>query len=359
MFPVILFMFYLILPPSATQMCALWLSQPATAQDLAAACPADIKLENYQVNFRNIWDNKIYCTANATAIYNPAAACNLTPSLDNFRMEIFAPPGPERVVCSLTSYNATPSRAEIASACSFDALTAYDSGAAQLRNMGAAPTPTRAELPQVDLPTGAGLYAQASSTAELTTNLPLSWLAGRMIWYGQVQAECPGGTSGLDQSMAANACGQAAASANVRDWQNQFDQDIYAAALAEGVPARLLKSILIQESQLWPLWHERPAGETGMAQITLAGADQYLRWYDRSYPGADGLAQQQLQQQFLTSLECHQCTLAQAIEHERANIVIYARILRAYRYSATDWRGAVELWNGEAYANQVESSFSQ
>jgi hypothetical protein len=202
--------------------------------------------------------------------------------------------------------------------------------------------------------TGVGLYDQPTAAADLATSEPLTWLAGRLIWYGQVKPDCLG-LSGLDPvTLAANACGMEATSEKVSDWQNQFDADIYAAASTEGVPARLLKRVLKVESQFWPLWDERPAGEIGMAQVTLAGADQYLRWYDPYYNTASVKNQQGMQAAFLASLRCDNCSLYEATAKERANIVTYARILRSYRFTADDWRGALVRWNGEDYASKVE-----
>jgi hypothetical protein len=331
----ILMLFYLIMPPHAATICALWLSQAATLDDLRAACPQDIVLENYNVEFTNIGDGKVYCVKNATAIYNPDMACNLHGRLDNYRMVIVSPPGGEEMLCAVKSYNNPPTRAEIAKVCNWDATNAYDTHAAEIRLMGPvqqSSEPAAITLPAI--PTGDGLYDQAPDAAALATNENLTWLASRLLWTGEAtNATLPG---------------------ELTTWQNQFDADIYAAATAEHVPARLLKRVIRFESQFWPTWGNRPDGEIGMAQITTAAADQYLRWYDPAYPSAGGKEQAAMKAAFMASLRCDVCTLPEAVEKERANIYTYARILAAYRYGSDDWAGALKLWNGEDYMRKVE-----
>lgn len=350
-----LLLFYLLLPPAPTPVCSLWLSQPATAADLAAACPEGLNLEQYRVDFVNLWDGSVDCTQPAAAIYAPSDFCGFTQSLDNFRMEIYLPAGQNgEVLCSVTTYNDTPTRDEIAAACPWSALNAYDEGRTELRYIRAIePEPDHAPTIPAPQP-GPGLYDQPTSTAELTTRQPLAWLAGRLIWHGRIRPVCGDGLSGLDPfTLAANPCGESAAAAEVTRWQNQYDDAIYAAALAEGVPARLLKRVILLESQGWPLWDQRPAGEIGLVQVTRAGADQYLRWYAPGYGYASGQRQTELQSAWLNSLRCQHCTLAEAIDQERANLPAYARLLKAYRYASPDWYQALVLWNGVEYAERI------
>ncbi len=351
----ILLLFYLVTSARSTNICALWLSQAASLEDVSAAC-GEINLEEYEVNFVNLQDGTVACAANATAVYHPAAACTLSEPLDHFRMEVYEPAKFDAVLCSVTSLNNPPTRDEIAAACDFPALQAYDQGQAELRYMGEAPQPPPVNVVTFPKPeNGPGLYDQPASAAELATREQLTWLAGRLIWIGQVKAICPGGRSGLDPvTLVANPCGQSAATRLVNDWQNQFDAEIYAAALEEDVPARLLKRILRVETQFWPLWGARPFGEIGMAQITHAGADQYLRWYQPGYGYLSLEQQAQFQSDFLKSLACDNCDLEAAIQKERTNIVIYARILRAYRLATESWEAALTLWNGGDYAERIQ-----
>jgi hypothetical protein len=47
--------------------------------------------------------------------------------------------------------------------------------------------------------------------------------------------------------------------------------------------------------------------------------------------------------------------LPAAVQKERENIIYYARILRAYACSSSNWRAALVLWNGEPYTQKVEN----
>jgi hypothetical protein len=106
------------------------------------------------------------------------------------------------------------------------------------------------------------------------------------------------------------------------------------------------------ESQYWPLVGDGPAGETGLAQITPAALDQYLRLYSPGYYQLTPSQRQSLQNDLYKRLQCQLCTLEQAVEQERRNLTLYARILRAYRLTSPDWRAAVVAWNG-VYAERI------
>jgi hypothetical protein len=138
-------------------------------------------------------------------------------------------------------------------------------------------------------------------------------------------------------------------------WQNQYDPEIIAAAAEAGVPADLLKRILLVESQMWPLWGIRPAGEIGIAQLTPNAADRYL---SATQPEWYALAEWQrvdARQALINELTCHNCTLAEAAYKERLNVRVYAHILRAYAIAGGTWEQALVLWNGEPYARLVLS----
>ena len=356
--PTLLLIFYLIAKPSPRLICTLWLSQPATSADVAAAC-GPISLDQYQVWFRSLRTGQVVCQQNASAIYAPDEACHLAGTLDQFTMEIMQPAQNEQLICSVTSPNNPPSPDEIRAQCGDQAALNAQAGLYEVRYIG--PLEQTISAPPASLIpyplAGSGLYDQPSSADELTSHQALTWLAGRLIWFGLVTPDCDGGTSGLDPlTLAANACGMEAARPLVDEWQNRFDADIYAAAVAEGVPARLLKRVLMQESQFWPLWGQRPADEIGIAQVTPAAADAYLRIYGPNDYGFQSNSQQNaLQEQFMASLRCDACDLSAALDKERQNIMIYARLLRAYRAGADDWYGALVRWDGESYASKVES----
>ena len=120
----------------------------------------------------------------------------------------------------------------------------------------------------------------------LETNISYYYLAAMLIQNGMADASyCP--DDGLQSNELANACGVQAAFHQMVDWQNRFDEEIYAAAIETGVPAQLLKSIFSRESQLWPgMFHDYK--EAGLGQMTEMGADAALLWnpsfYDQFCP---------------------------------------------------------------------------
>ncbi len=167
--------------------------------------------------------------------------------------------------------------------------------------------------------------------------------------------------------MAADGCGMAAARQTVITWQNQFNDDIYKAAAAYHVPARMIKRIIAVESQYWPVW-TNARGETGMLQISRAGADVLLRYdgtLDPEYPRRPADAQYWKRLEVLQVLACAGCSVSDAVRHMHVTIPIYARLLAAYRcraveinpaLSGTDaWRQAVADYNGAwDYVGKVE-----
>jgi hypothetical protein len=119
------------------------------------------------------------------------------------------------------------------------------------------------------------------AVAFLETQEPYSYLAGRLIAEGAVDASiCPSG--GLLTNGYADSCGLQVAMPEVVIWQNQFDDEIMAAATDAGVPAQLLKNLFAQESQFWPGEFREPQ-EFGLGQITDNGADTLLLWNPSFY----------------------------------------------------------------------------
>ena len=116
-------------------------------------------------------------------------------------------------------------------------------------------------------------------SSRLASDRKLSLLAGQFIFHGMVDASsCADG--GLLESGAATTCGESVAHNAVIVWQNQFDADIYAAALANDIPPFILKNIFVKESQFWPETYQNPVygGEFGLGHLTLMGADMLLSW---------------------------------------------------------------------------------
>ena len=64
--------------------------------------------------------------------------------------------------------------------------------------------------------------------------------------------------------------------------QNAYNEQIAAAGRESGVASRLLKNIIMLESQMWPDAAGQH-GEAGLYQLSRAGADTLLRWDGRAY----------------------------------------------------------------------------
>ena len=116
---------------------------------------------------------------------------------------------------------------------------------------------------------------QPRTLAELNTSDSYLYLSGYLIQSGQVDASsCQDG--GLYIGGSASPCGEEAASQATIAWQNQFDEQIWQAALKYNVPAHLLKAVIAQESQFWP--DTKKPFEKGLGFITDNGVDMLLNW---------------------------------------------------------------------------------
>lgn len=122
-----------------------------------------------------------------------------------------------------------------------------------------------------DLPAWLDTPGDASG---LESSHRLYYLAAVLIRNGLVNPiGCD--NNGLATNDTANECGVNAAEPVIRDWQNQFDKEILAVAMADNVPAALVKNTIIRESQLWPgTYHDNK--EVGFSQLTEHGADTLL-----------------------------------------------------------------------------------
>jgi hypothetical protein len=128
------------------------------------------------------------------------------------------------------------------------------------------------------LPDWAGM---PSDPSQLNTNETLYYLAGILIRNGVVDvSSCP---SGGMANGAPNGCGIEQAKPAIVEWQNKFDLDIWLASNAIGIPAKLFKILLLQESQFWPGNAQNAVAEFGLAQINDMGADVALRWDPNLY----------------------------------------------------------------------------
>lgn len=339
-----LYTFYLIVQLLAVQQCVLWVDSLPTPENVSAACGA-LDWSQHDIVMYELTSGAEWCRPED--IYS-LAPCNPAPRrLDDFRIVVYTR-ARESLACSLTIDHDQPTRADWASACPTWAMQAYDAGQGRAELVKAEPRREAAPLcPRPSIPFGAGLYEQPNSAAEMATNEPLSLLAGRLLWFGIVTPNCDG-FSGLSDAvtLSADGCGMNSAREAVTRWQNRFDEDIYAAALAENVPARLLKAILIAETQTWTLPGPGADGEIGPFQVTDAGLDTLLRYSDPAYAGQHPDRQFYARAALRDELTCPFCTLAQADAHTRAHMRTYARLLAAYRCQVNgDWPAAARAWN--------------
>lgn len=119
------------------------------------------------------------------------------------------------------------------------------------------------------------------SVQSLATGEPYLYLGGQLINWGLVNAGiCQDG--GLLVNGYASQCGLDQAMAEIIARQNMYDDEILRVSRETGIPARLLKNIIAQESQFWPAYRESDPPEFGLAQMTEWGAETVLTW-DRDY----------------------------------------------------------------------------
>ncbi len=367
----LIFIWYLLTAPQDRIACVLWTREPPAAQTVLQSCGFD-DLADYRIDALDLDSNRIACSQpGGDAIQVQLDACKLPRSLDHYYIQIVQPAFSE-LVCSVSvEHEGQPTADEIQSACGIDALRRLNGGLLTMKYIGSQPKPSDAPPIQCAAPTlqpGTGFYDQALNVESLWTDEPLAWLAGRMIWNGMVRPICPGGRSGLDPiTLAADACGLAAARDRMREWQNQYNVDIYQAAIQNNVPARLLKRIIAVESQYWPEWRNT-GGEAGMLQVSTNGVDVLLRYdpdLDPSYPSSTTDQQYWRRLDVLRVIACVGCSVPQAVQHMHVTIPIYARLLAAYRCRAVEinpdlsgaaaWQQAAIDYNGDpAYIRKVE-----
>ena len=113
------------------------------------------------------------------------------------------------------------------------------------------------------------------SSDYLVTKHNFQLLSAKLILNGKVDtSSCP--NYGLNLDGMPNGCGEQASAKLVFDYQNQYDQQIFNSAKKQKVPPRIVKGLIAQESQFWPI-SDTPY-EYGLGMMTESGADMLLRW---------------------------------------------------------------------------------
>lgn len=112
---------------------------------------------------------------------------------------------------------------------------------------------------------------------QINTQKTLHTLARNLILNGIVDTNaCTfGGLSiGLDWP---TACGLELATPKMIEWQNQYDEYIWLAGKDDGIPPKVLKTLIEVESQFWPGNSRFYLDEIGLGQVNQLGIDVLLR----------------------------------------------------------------------------------
>ena len=109
----------------------------------------------------------------------------------------------------------------------------------------------------------------------LVTKHKLQILAANLILNGKVDSSfCE--NYGLNLDGTPNGCGEQVTAKLVYEMQNQYDEQLFEASRRQKVPPRIVKGLIAQESQFWPV--SSTPYEYGLGMITESGADMLLRW---------------------------------------------------------------------------------
>jgi hypothetical protein len=335
----------------------MW-TRAITQADMMTSC-GTLKLEGYRVDVYSL-TMQLQCSKPATDLPNIKAVCGLNGALDEYIIRLVEPAFSE-IICMVESeHEDAPTAQEIADQCP-GVGNAYVVKSAGSRAKEASAFACRIDA----LPVGDGLYDQPVDASALSTDDDLTWLAGQLIWNGTVKAGCDSAVN--PKTLTATPCGNAAARGVVLAWQNQFDAEIFKAAQAYNVPARLLKRMMIVESQMWP-YYEGDAGETGIMQVTDNGLDTLLRFdqdIDPEYLSRDEINQLWARALTRETFTCRACKMEDALQHIKDTMPYYARLLAAFHCRAVTvnpalvgpdaWRQSVVDYNGSGdYLLKVE-----
>jgi hypothetical protein len=112
---------------------------------------------------------------------------------------------------------------------------------------------------------------------EIHTKKTLHTLATHLLLSGIVNAsDCPAGGLSLGLNWP-TACGLERARPKMIEWQNQFDDYIWLASKNQGIPPKILKTLIEIESQFWPGNARFYLDEFGLGQVNQLGVDVLLR----------------------------------------------------------------------------------
>jgi len=357
----LIFLFALLSTPTDRILCDLW-TRALTQEAFDAACPVRA-LEGLRVDVYSL-DMQHLCSKPAQSLPRILQDCNLNAALDQYILRIVQPAQSDLLCMVESGHEAAPAPEEIAAQC--PGVSDYIIKPAGSR-AAADETPFACPVPSLP-PIGLGLYDATGSADDLVTYDELPLLAGKLIWFGHVNVTTCEGASGVTPQQVATPCGYLSAYDDVIAWQNQFNAAILSAGQTYGVPARLLKRMMMIESQLWPFYDKGEDGEIGIMQITDNGLDTLLRWdraIDPDYLARDEIARAWSRNVTRDLFHCQGCDINRAVQAIKVNMPYYARMLAAFRCRAVTlnpaltgadaWRQAVVDFNGSPeYLLKVE-----
>jgi hypothetical protein len=112
---------------------------------------------------------------------------------------------------------------------------------------------------------------------QLHTKKTLHNLATQLLINGIVDAsDCPAGGLSIGLNWP-TACGLERASGAMIEWQNQYDDHIWLASKDQGIPPKILKTLIEIETQFWPGNARFYLDEYGLGQVNQLGVDVLLR----------------------------------------------------------------------------------
>lgn len=196
-------------------------------------------------------------------------AASAAPAQSDFIWNLISKSSGQAACTIVAAHNGEPTSEEINQACGSALALGWENGEYSLSKISSTATPA-------GVITRSWLETPATA-AEMQTNRPLTYLAGKLIAAGYVDVSACNGSALLPNGYA-SPCGLNAARPFVFVWQNRFDETLLNAAVKENVPARMFKNLLIQESQMWPQASSHTPPEYGIGQLTENGTDTLLMW---------------------------------------------------------------------------------
>jgi hypothetical protein len=323
-------MLYTLVSIQTMIFCSMWISNPPTMADWKSSCPAvnwgwgalptitglaDVDTWLF-IRAVEISSGEVICEVPAFNSLSGLPCPGMHP-VDAYLMQIVFLDA-ATLVC--TVYSDTPPRMDACADVPTDA---------RLEWRGPYPVPIRSAPVSVITPPRPAFV----SSDALATAYELEHLSYWMTWYG------------LDDPIA---------------WQNQWDEAILGAGHVTNVPPEILKAVIGQETQFWPMWTGID-GEVGLIQLTWDGADTALRFspelYSRYCPLAiwpgycwrqydllAGWQQERIAAALVSDLTLTGSPIDRATQVSD-DLVTYARVLAAY-YSYSAALG----WEGWTYA---------